>query len=125
MGRHALQTQFPPSDIELRNSPEFGLSSLHSVLITAAARNPIDTIATQINGHSTANQKEIFRSDFSEMGFLFMPLSQAFEDRHFKKSEIYLLMLQGITTKTAADDYHSRLIIHPRTVSKLVIGLFV
>ena len=57
--RHALQTQFPPSRIELWNAPQFRLPSLHSVLITSAARNPIATIATQINGHSTTNQKEL------------------------------------------------------------------
>jgi hypothetical protein len=62
--RHALQTQFPPSRIELWNAPQFRLPSLHSVLITSAARNPIATIATAINGHSTTNQKEIFESGF-------------------------------------------------------------
>ena len=53
----------------------------------------MDTIATQINGHSTTNQKEIFRSGFSEVDFLFMPFSQAFEDRHFRKVEMFLPML--------------------------------
>jgi hypothetical protein len=88
MDRHALQTQFPPSTIELRNGPQLQLPSLHSVLITAAAANPIATIATQINGHSTTTQKEILQSEFFGVGFLFMPLSQAFEDRHFREREI-------------------------------------
>ena len=85
--RHALQTQFPPSRIELWNAPQFRLPSLHSVLIKAGARNPIATIATTINGHSTTNQKEILQSEFLGVGFLFMHFSQAFEDRHFTKRE--------------------------------------
>jgi len=85
--RHALQTQFPPSRIELWNAPQFQLPSLHSVLIKAGARNPIATIATTINGHSTTNQKEILQSEFLGVGFLFMSFSQAFEDRHFTKRE--------------------------------------
>src|SRR5215831_9519987 len=89
--RHALQTQFPSSRIELWNGPQFGLLSLHNVLITSAARNPIATIATTINGHSATSQKEAFHSNFPEVGFLFMPLSQAFEDRHFTKREISLV----------------------------------
>jgi hypothetical protein len=87
---HALQTQFPPSRIELRNAPQFRLPSLHIASITAAATNPI---ATPINGLSTANQKEMFQSEFSGVGFFFMPLSQAFEDRHFRKFEIFRPML--------------------------------
>ena len=88
--RHALQTQFPPSAIELRNGPQLWLPSFHSASITAAAANPS---ATPINGLSTANQKEMFQSGFSGVGFLFMALSQAFEDRHFRKFEIFLRML--------------------------------
>ena len=91
--RDALQTQFPPSRIELWNAPQFQLPSLHSVLIKAGARNPIATIATTINGHSTTNQKEILQSEFLGVGFLFTHFSQAFEDRHFRKFEIFLLML--------------------------------
>src|SRR5258705_6870223 len=91
--RHALQTQFPPSRIELWNAPQFRLPSLHSVLINAGARNPIATIATTINGHSTTNQKEIFQSEFLRVRFLFMLLSQAFEDRHFRKREISFAIL--------------------------------
>src|SRR6266550_7936749 len=72
--RHALQTQFPPSRIELWNAPQFQLPSLHSVLIKAGARNPIATIATTINGHITTNQKEMFQSEFSGVRFLFMLL---------------------------------------------------
>src|SRR6266481_2927749 len=83
--RHALQTQFPPSGIELRYGPQFGLPSFHSASITAAAANPS---ATPINGLSTANQKEMFQPEFSGVGSLFMPLSQAFEDRCFTKREL-------------------------------------
>jgi hypothetical protein len=83
--RHALQTQFPPSGIELRDGPQFRLPGLHSISTTAAATNPI---ATPINGLNTANQKEMFQSEFSGVGFFFMPLSQAFEDRYFRKHEL-------------------------------------
>jgi hypothetical protein len=86
--RHALQPQFPPSRIELWNAPEFQLPSLHSVLIKAGARKPIATIATTINGHSATTQKEIFQSELSGVGFLFMYLSQAFEEGHFRKREL-------------------------------------
>ena len=85
--RDELQTQFPPSRIELWNAPQFQLPSVHRVLIKAGARNPIATIATTINGHSTTNQKEILQSEFLGVGFLFMYFSQAFEDRHFTKRE--------------------------------------
>ena len=47
----------------------------------------MDTIATTINGHSATTQKERFQSGFSGVGFLFIPFSQAFEDRHFTKRE--------------------------------------
>ena len=47
----------------------------------------MDTIATTINGHSATTQKERLQSGFSGVGFLFMLLSQAFEDRHFTKHE--------------------------------------
>ena len=89
MAWYELQTQFPPSRIELWNAPQFRLPSLHSVLIRAGARNPIATIATTINGHSTTTQKEILRSEFLGVGFLFMHFSQAFEGRHFRKFEIF------------------------------------
>jgi hypothetical protein len=69
MDWHALQTQFPPSRIELWNAPQFQLPSLHRVLIKAGARNPIATIATTINGHSNTNQKEIFHSESLGVGF--------------------------------------------------------
>jgi hypothetical protein len=85
MDRHALQTQFPPSRIELWNAPQFRLPSLHSVLITSAARNPMDTIATTINGHSTTTQKEIFQSEFLGVGFLFMPLFSSVRRSTFQK----------------------------------------
>src|SRR4030095_3140758 len=88
MDRHALQTQFPSSAIELRDGSQFRLPSLHSVLITSAARNPMDTIATTINGQSATTQKERFQPGFSGVGFLFIPFSQAFEDRHFTKREL-------------------------------------
>jgi hypothetical protein len=86
--RYELQTQFPPSRIELRDGPQLWLPSLHSVLITSAARNPMDTIATTINGHRATTQKERFHSGFLGVGFLFMLFSQAFEDRHFTKREL-------------------------------------
>ena len=85
--RHDLQTQFPPSRIELWNAPQFWLPSFHSVLITSATRTPMDTIATTINGHSTTTQKERLQSEFLGVAFLFMHFSQAFEDRHFTKRE--------------------------------------
>src|SRR4029077_10916454 len=85
--RHDLQTQFPPSGIELRNAPQFQLPSLHSVSITAAATNPI---ATPINGLSTANQKEMFQSEFSGVGFLFMPLFSSVQRSTFQQFEISL-----------------------------------
>src|SRR5882762_3304253 len=69
--RHALQTQFPPSRIELRNGPQLYFPSSHNVSTMAAATNPI---ATPINGLSTANQKETFHCSFPGAGFLFMPL---------------------------------------------------
>jgi len=50
-----------------------------------AARNPIATIARQINGQSAMSQKQLFRSEFLGLGFFFMPLSQAFEGAHFTK----------------------------------------
>jgi hypothetical protein len=90
--RDELQTQFPPSGIELWNAPQFWLPSLHSVLIKAGARNPRHTIATTINGHSATIQKEIVQSEFLGVGFLFMLFSQAFEDGHFRKFEIFLPM---------------------------------
>src|SRR5437870_11870530 len=62
--RHALQTQFPPSAIELRNGPQLWLPSFHSASTTAAAANPS---ATPINGLSTANQKEM-RSEERRVG---------------------------------------------------------
>src|SRR5580765_5362295 len=72
--RHALQTQFPPSRIELRDAPQFRRPSLHSVLIKAGARNPIATIATTINGHSATTQKKMSQSGFFRVSFLLMPL---------------------------------------------------
>src|SRR6266403_4022524 len=69
MDRHALQTQFPPSRIELRNGPKLYFPSSHSVSTMASATNPI---ATPINGLSTANQKETFHADLAGGRFLFM-----------------------------------------------------
>src|SRR6266478_8448569 len=83
--RHTLQTQFPPSAIELRDGPELRLPSLHSVLITSAARNPMDTIARTINGHSATTQKERFQSGFSGVGFLFIPLFSSVRRPTFQK----------------------------------------
>ncbi len=92
MDRHALQTQFPPSRIELRNGPQFQLPSFHSASIAATVTNPT---ATAMKWLSTANQKEMFQSEFLRVGFLFMHFSQAFEDRHFRKFEIFLRMLEA------------------------------
>src|SRR6266567_4584288 len=83
--RHALQTQFPPSRIELGNSSQLHFPSSHSVSTMAAAANPS---ATPINGLSTANQKETFHSGFSGFEFLFMLFSQAPEGRNFRKGEL-------------------------------------
>jgi hypothetical protein len=82
--RHALQTQFPPSGIELRDGPQFQLPSLHRFSITAAATNPI---ATPINGLSTANQKEMFQSEFLGVGFLFMLLFSSVRRPTFHKTQ--------------------------------------
>src|SRR6266481_7101526 len=87
MDRHALQTQFPPSAIELRDGPQFRLPSFHSASITTAATNPIDT---PINGLRTANQKEMFQSEFSGVGFLFMPLFSSVRRSAFQQFEISL-----------------------------------
>jgi len=43
---------------------------------------------TPSNGLETANQKETFQSEVVE--FIFTLFSQAFEDGHFRKSEIFL-----------------------------------
>jgi len=83
--RHELQTQFPASRIELRNSPQLRVPSFHSASITAAAADPT---ATPINGLSTANQKEIFQPESLVLGFLFMLFSQADQHRYFTKREI-------------------------------------
>ena len=48
----------------------------------AAAANPS---ATPINGLSTANQKEILQSEFSGVGFLFMPLFSSVRRPGFQK----------------------------------------
>jgi hypothetical protein len=88
MDRHALQTQFPPSRIELRNGPQFRLPSFHSASITAAAANPS---ATPINGLSTANQKETFQPEFSGVGFLFIPLFSSVRRPTFQKGLKFFL----------------------------------
>jgi len=56
----------------------------------AAATNPS---ATPINGLRTANQKEMFQSDFSGVGFFFMLFFQAPEGRNFRKREMRFGML--------------------------------
>src|SRR4029077_3076510 len=83
MDWHALQAQFPPSRIELRNSSQFHFPRSHSVSMMAAATNPN---ATPIKGLSTANQKETFHADFSGGEFLFMLFLQAPESRNFTKT---------------------------------------
>ena len=45
-------------------------------------------ITTPINGLSAANQKEMFQSEFSGVGFLFILFSQAPERRNFTQREI-------------------------------------
>ena len=97
MDRHALQTQFPPSGIELRNGPQFPLPSSHSVSTMAAATNPI---ATPIKGLSTANQKETFQP--LVLGFLSMLIPQAAQHQYFTKREI------SFATATAAGRYGQR-----------------
>src|SRR4029077_7032962 len=82
MDWHALQTQFPPSRIELRNCPKLHFPSSHSVSTMAAATNPI---ATPIKGLSTANQKQTFQADFSGVGFLFMSLFSSIRRSAFQK----------------------------------------
>jgi hypothetical protein len=99
--RHALQTQFPPSGIELRNGPQFRLPSFHSASITAAAANPT---ATPINGLSTANQKEMFQSEFSGVGFRFTSFSQAFKGGHFTKPEMFSANALGAVHNCCAID---------------------
>jgi Fusaric acid resistance protein-like len=64
--RHALQTQFPPSRIELGNSSQFHFPSSHSVSTIAAATNPI---ATPIKGLSTATRKKCSKLSFQESVF--------------------------------------------------------
>ena len=76
MDWHALQTQFPPSRIELRNGPKLHFPSSHSVSTMAAATNPS---ATPIKGLSTANQKETFQADFQEADF-----SSCYSLKHLK-----------------------------------------
>ena len=82
MDRHALQTQFPPSAIELRDGPQFRLPSFHSASITAAATNPIDT---PINGLRTANRKEMFQSELL-VGFVFMLFFSSIRRSTFHKA---------------------------------------
>jgi len=54
-------------------------ASFHSASTTATAANQ----APRQSRAQYPNQKEMFQSEFSGVGFLFMPLSQAFEDRTF------------------------------------------
>ena len=63
----------------------------------------MDTIATTINGHSATTQKERFQSGFSGVGFLFMPLSQAFEDRYFTRREVSFGCLRAAHRTTFRD----------------------
>ena len=49
---------------------------------------------TPSNGLETANQKETFQSEVVE--FVFMPFSQAFEDEHFTKREIFFGTLNEV-----------------------------
>jgi hypothetical protein len=108
LDRHELQPQFPPSRIDLRNAPQFQLPSLHRVLIKAGARNPIATTATTMNGQSATTQKERFHSGFLGVGFLFMLLSQAFEDRHFAKREITFGILRVQSAQSGSTSRSTR-----------------
>jgi len=49
---------------------------------------------TPSNGLETANQKETFQSEVVE--FVFTLFSQAFEDGHFKKREIFFRTLNEV-----------------------------
>ena len=49
-----------------------------------------------INGLQTANQNETFQPESWVIEFAFTLFSQAFEDRHFRKSEGPLLALSRI-----------------------------
>jgi hypothetical protein len=49
---------------------------------------------TPSNGLETANQKETFQSEVVE--FVFTLFSQAFEDEHFTKREIFFGMLNEV-----------------------------
>jgi len=51
---------------------------------------------TPNNGLETANQKETFHPESWAIEFVFMLLSQAFEDRHFTKREISFGTLMSI-----------------------------
>jgi hypothetical protein len=80
--RHERQTQFPPSTIELLGCLQLELRSLHSASIAAT-----DPTAMPIKGHA-ANQKETFPSEFSGVGFLFMPLFSSVRRSRFQNSDI-------------------------------------
>jgi hypothetical protein len=47
---------------------------------------------TPSNGLETAKQKEKSQPESCAIGFVFMVSSKAFEDRHFKKHEIFCVM---------------------------------
>ena len=103
--RHALQTQFPPSRIELWNSSQFRFPSSHSVCTIAAATNPI---AKPIKGLSTANQKETFHSGFSGFGFLFMLLFSSVQRWTFHKTERFSANALGAVHNCCAIDTRLR-----------------
>jgi hypothetical protein len=48
---------------------------------------------TPSNGLERANQNETFQPEPWALGFVFILFSQAFEDRHLKKSEIFLSLV--------------------------------
>src|SRR5260221_9001774 len=75
MDRHALQTQFPPSRIELWNGPQFRLPSLHSVLITSALgiqspQSPRQSTATVPQTRKKYSNLSFQESDFFSRHFL-------------------------------------------------------
>jgi hypothetical protein len=48
----------------------------------------MDTIATTINGQSATTQKEMFQSEFLEVGFLFMLFLKRSKMDHFTEREV-------------------------------------
>src|SRR5215470_4163753 len=79
--RRVLQTQFPPSTVELWSCYKYGLRRPHRNA-SAANANPS---AIPINGLSAANQRETFQPRLSAVRFLFILLLQGFGGGHFRR----------------------------------------